>query len=147
MKWNIFYFLVLAFIFSACSGKKKSHEEIYTWEEFNSLVQSSGISLDKSSAASLNFQDYSSNVNKLTSKAFLYERLSFIGLEFENESQAREEALRLNQYYSRNWVFDKVEGEPLLEDMLILKFHAKNPARRIQKNPTGHQKGASGNVH
>jgi hypothetical protein len=41
--------------------------------------------------------------------------------------------VRLNQYYSRNWLFDRTEGEPVLEDFVINNFGATNPNRRLQR--------------
>ena len=47
----------------------------------------------------------------------------------------KKEAERLNQYYARNWLFDRVEGEPILEDYVITHFKATNPNREIQRKP------------
>ena len=68
----------------------------------------------------------------------MFERLAFFAVEFETEDQARAEALRLNQYYARNWLLDRVEGEPVLEDYVIETFHAINPKKRIQRVPKKH---------
>lgn len=118
-----------------CSKKKVEPDLKYTLEEFNVILDSTGAGADKNAANVIKFEDYAPGVNRVNSRPMVYERLGFFVVEFETEKQARAEALRLNQYYSRNWLFDKVEGEPILEDLVIVKFHATNPKRRIQRKP------------
>ncbi len=128
--------LTLSLIFvSGCSKKVVEPELKYTQEEFDLIMNSTSAILDKEAANAINFSDYSTGANRGISKALIYERLSFAAIAFETQIQARAEALRLNQYYSRNWLFDKVEGEPILEDLIIVKFHAENPKRTIQRTP------------
>jgi hypothetical protein len=81
------------------------------------------------------FSEYSHGVNKIISKTYIYNRLRFYAIGFNSVEEAKKEAIRLNQYYSHNFVFDQVEGEPLLEDLVIETFHAKNPKRNIQRVP------------
>jgi hypothetical protein len=131
----------LCFIFSclfliiSCSGKKHLPEAIYKTEEFNAIMDTTGAVPDKSNNDGIKFSDYSTGANKLNSKALSFQRLNFVVIEFETEQLAKSEALRLNQYYSRNWLFDKVEGEPILEDLVLVKFHGQNPKRRLQRKP------------
>lgn len=130
--------LILAlslFIISGCSKKEVVPELKYTQEEFDLIISSTEVALIKTRPDAINFSDYSPGVDRLNSRAFVYQRLSFSALAFETEKCARDEAIRLNQYYSRNWLFDKVEGEPILEDLVIVKFHATNPKRRTQRVP------------
>ena len=130
--------LVLAlslFIISGCSKKEVAPELKYTQEEFDLIMNSTDAAPDKNAASAINYADYSPGVDRVKSKALIYQRLSFAAIGFETEKQARDEAMRLNQYYSRNWLFDKVEGEPILEDLVIVKFHATNPKRRTQRTP------------
>lgn len=122
----------------SCSKKKHDHETKYTAEEFAHILGTVKLAADKEAANAINFSDYAPGVNHGSAQALVYERLSFAIIEFENEKQARDEAIRLNQYYSRNWLFDKVEGEPLLEDLVITKFQATNPKRKIQRKPINH---------
>lgn len=127
-----------------CSSKKKDPDLKYRAEEFDAIINTTTAVADKNTASAINFSDYSPGVNKLTSRPMIYERLAFVILEFETETQARNEAQRLNQYYSRNYLFDKVEGEPILEDLVLTKFHAQNPKRRIQRTPVNIPKEAYG---
>lgn len=122
-------------ISSGCSKKHKDVDLKYTLEEFTQIMGTTTATEDKNTANAINFSDYSPGVNKVNSKPMMYERLSFAVVEFETSTQAKAEALRLNQYYSRNWLFDKVEGEPVLEDLVIVKFHAENPNRQVQRKP------------
>lgn len=136
----------------SCSKKKVEVDLKYTPEEFAAILGTVAVSDDKAPENAIVYSDYSPGVNRVTSKALLYERLSFAILEFETEKQAREEAERLGQYYSRNYLFDKVDGEPLLEDLVIVKFHAINPKKRIQRKPInipheGHGAAGGGEHH
>lgn len=126
----------------SCSKKQEEAGLKYTDEEFTHLLAESGAELDKT-APPINFADYVPGVNKVSAKGLAYQKLQFFALEFESEALAKAEALRLNQYYSRNWLFDRVEGEPLLEDLVILKFHAINPKRIVQRKPIHIPKKAS----
>lgn len=137
--------LILVFsltIFSGCSKKVVAPELKYTQEQFDLILNSTSAVLDKDAANAINFSDYSSGADKVNSKALVYERLSFAAIAFGTLEEAKLEASRLNQYYSRNWLFDKVEGEPLLEDLIILKFKGTNPLRRTQRTPVNIPKGA-----
>ncbi len=148
--------LILAlslFIISGCSKKEAAPELKYTQEEFDLILNTTSAAPDKTPANAINFADYSDGVDRANSKALIYERLSFAAIAFETEKQAKAEALRLNQYYSRNWLFDKVEGEPILEDLVISRFHAANPKRRTQRKPVNippmehHEGGGGGGGH
>lgn len=130
-------FIALIFSLVSCSKKKEVPTLKYTLEEFTKLASEATASNEKGEG-SIKFSDYSPGVNTKESKALMYKRLTFFAIEFETEDQARNEALRLNQYYSRNWLFDRVEGEPVLEDFVIEKFKAINPKRTIQRVPKKH---------
>ena len=39
---------------------------------------------------------------------------TFIIVEYQNEGQAKQAALQLDQYYKYNWLFDEVKGEPVV---------------------------------
>lgn len=136
-------FISFAVVFG-CSKKKVESDLKYTLEEFNLIMDTSRATPDKATTSAINFSDYSPGINKVNSRPLIYERLGFYAIEFETEKQAREEAMRLGQYYSRNWLFDKVDGEPILEDLVILKFHAVNPKRTIQRKPISTPKAGHG---
>lgn len=133
----IFHIIILGGVIlsSGCSKKDKTVDLKYTPEEFTHILGTTSAADDKDSANAINFADYAPGVVRAHSKPMIYERLSFAIIEFETEKQARDEAMRLNQYYSRNVLFDKVDGEPVLEDLVIVKFHAVNPKKAVQRKP------------
>lgn len=132
------FFLVILFFVSAfqlsCSKKVENVDPKYTLEELNLLAHAASPSTEKGDDV-LKLSDYAPGVNRLESKMFSYKRLNFFAVSFETTDQARSEAKRLNQYHARNWLFDRVEGEPILEDYVILTFKAINPNRNIQRVP------------
>lgn len=136
MSKKFFVLIIMTFfLFLGCSKKHNEHELSYTTEEFLAILDKTGATPDKDNSRAINFSEFSLGVNRINSRPLVYQRLFFSVLEFETVEQAKNEALRLNQYYSRNWLFDKVDGEPILEDMIILQFNAKNPNKRIQRMP------------
>lgn len=148
--------LILAlslFIIAGCSKKEAAPELKYTIEEFDAIINTTSTTPDKAANNVINYSDYSPGVDRINSKALIYQRLGFQAIAFETEKQAKDEALRLNQYYSRNWLFDKVDGEPLLEDLVISRFHAINPKKRVQRKPVNippmehHEGGGGGGGH
>lgn len=54
-------------------------------------------------------------------------------IEFQSEELARLEALRLDQYFYKNWVFDNVTNEPILEHFVKNAFSARRPKTEITK--------------
>ena len=134
---NIFVCLFIISLSFGCTKKSEKIQLKYTAEEFMKLAEETTLSKEKED--SIQFTDYADGVNRVDSKALIYNRLSFFVIEFATEDQARAEALRLNQYYSRNWLFDRVDGEPVLEDYVIETFKAINPKRRVQRVPKKHE--------
>ncbi|WP_127717385.1 hypothetical protein [Halobacteriovorax sp. HLS] len=53
--------------------------------------------------------------------------VELIAIEFESEKDAKAAAKAYDQYYARNWFFDDVKGEPVLEDFVKSVYDAKNP--------------------
>ncbi len=54
-------------------------------------------------------------------------------VEFRTEEQARAEALRLDQYYYHNWLFDDVVKEPILENFVKEAYEAKRATQNLDK--------------
>ena len=130
---KLVFILFVFSVFFACSKKALKVELKYTLEEFTKLSEeASPIPKEE---GEIKFTDYAQGANHLESKGLVFKRLSFFAISFETVEQARLEALRLNQYYSRNWLFDRVQGEPVLEDYVIETFKATNPKRQIQRVP------------
>ncbi len=76
-------------------------------------------------------------------KVLSYQSLAFIAVEFENSEIAKNEAVRLNQYYHRNWLFDEVRDEPILKDLVVYQLKAINPNDKSPWVPRHHPKGDS----
>ena len=131
-KLLIILFLILAVL--ACSKKVEKVELKYTAEEIANLAHETSSNPDKVDGE-IKFSDYSPGVNHIDSKSLVYKRLAFFAVSFDTVEQARLEAIRLNQYYARNWLFDRVKGEPLLEDYVIETFKGIDPKRQIQRVP------------
>ena len=145
MRQGFFFILLMTAFLLSCSKKHKEVEPIYTPEEFQTLTANL-TTVNPTGENAIPFHEYSPKVNKLISKTFVYERLRFYAIGFDSVEDAREEAKRLNQYYSHNFMFDQVEGEPVLEDYVITQFKAMNPNRTVQRIPKKHE-ASHGNPH
>lgn len=53
--------------------------------------------------------------------------VEIVVVEFENEQLAKEEALRLDQMYARNWLFDEVMTEPVVKSFIKRVYGATSP--------------------
>jgi len=60
-----------------------------------------------------------------TGKRLKIRLVEMIVIQFETEEYAKAEALKLNQWYSKNWLFDEVTGEPVLINFIKEVFNAK----------------------
>jgi hypothetical protein len=123
----------LLLLLISCSKKVEVVELKYTALELEALLHASGPSHEKGKG--IVFSEYAPGANHLESKALAYEHLDYFIIGFETTREACNEALRLNQYCARNWLLDRVEGEPILEDYLIKELKAINPKRKIQRAP------------
>ena len=139
MKRKLLILIFSLFSILSCSKKQTEVEAIYTPEEFAKVTEHLSA-VNPTGENAIPFHEYSPKVNKLISKTFIHERLRFYAVGFDTVEDARTEAKRLNQYYSKNYMLDQVEGEPVLEDMAITLFNAKNPNRAVQRVPknSGH---------
>lgn len=54
-------------------------------------------------------------------------RVLITAVEFKNEKAAKKAAFHINQFYAKNWVFDDVTGEPVLESFVKQAFGAIRP--------------------
>lgn len=134
MRKALILIILCSVSFFSCTKKHNDGGEKYAVEEFDKLAHSSVIAKQYGDDA-IAFKEYSLGFNEVESRTLIYQRLRFFAVKFETEKMAHDEAVRLNQYYSRNMLFDRVEGEPILEDYVITTFQAKNPNRAIQRVP------------
>ncbi len=61
------------------------------------------------------------------------QRIQMIAVEFTDEASALAAAKKFRGYYSRNWLFDDVSGEPLLEKFVVEALEAKRPDENALK--------------
>lgn len=66
-------------------------------------------------------------------RRILVRRVELIALEFETIEQARAQAQKINQWHAKNWVFDDVTNEPVLESFVKQAFEAQNPNQEPEK--------------
>lgn len=61
-------------------------------------------------------------------RRFKVRLVNMIVVEYHSTKKACEAAKKLDQFYIRNWLFDDVKGEPVLEDFVKRVYDAKNPS-------------------
>lgn len=83
------------------------------------------VILPKSMAEGVNCRDYSDGC--VAAHIVQVQKLDFIAVEFLNEEHAKYGAKKIRGYYTRNWVFDDVTGEPTLERFVESALEAKKP--------------------
>lgn len=60
-------------------------------------------------------------------KRILVRRVEVLVLQYESTLQACRAAATIGQWYARNWIFDDVTNEPVLEDFVQKVFDGKKP--------------------
>lgn len=120
------FILLLSLIF-ACS--KKIEPLKYTKEELLSIAlkadSSVSFKLPKNMNEGIQCSDYPEGC--LSGHMVAVKRLDFIAVEFATEEQARFAARKYRGFYVRNWFFDDVNGEPILEKFVTTALEAKRP--------------------
>lgn len=122
----VIIFLISFTLFTSCSKKVKSVDLIIKTSELYHLAEAAKFTVNNKPEDAIKFSEYSMGVNPYTSKVYEYQSLIFYAIEFPNEESAKAEAKRLDQYYSKNWLFDRVSSEPVLVDLIKKVFQAKN---------------------
>ncbi len=120
-----FLFLLFLIFFISCKEK----EPIYTKEELYNLAKehdsNMAFILPKNMQEGIKCEDYTEGC--LSGHTVKIRGLEMIGVEFSTHQQAKDAAKKFRGYQLRNWMFDDVSGEPLLEDFMKLlkaeKFH------------------------
>lgn len=67
-------------------------------------------------------------------KRILISKVQLLTIQFETAAQARAAALKIDQWYAGNWLFDDVTNEPVLESFVTKVFDAKRPSLELQNN-------------
>lgn len=66
-------------------------------------------------------------INDGIGKRFNFLGIEIIVLRYDSTVNACKAALEIGQWYSRDWIFDDVTEEPILEDFVQKAYNAKKP--------------------
>lgn len=125
-KYLYFCSFIFLIAFTGCSKKVKHADLTMKTSEMYQLLNEHDIQEDKRTENAIRFSEYSMGVSESNSRSLVFQELNFYVIEYPNEESARREAKRLNQFYVKNWLIDKVAGEPILEGLVIKALKAKN---------------------
>lgn len=117
-------FLIISFILLGCTKELKySKEQLYS----KALKADSSVTfvLPKNLTDGVHCTDYTEGC--VAGHNVQVRKLDFIAVEFMTEAQAKYAAKKVRGYYSRNWLFDDVAGEPILERFVTEHLEAKKP--------------------
>lgn len=78
-------------------------------------------------------ENYGPGCIKGSGRRILVRRVELIALQFESIEQARAEARKINQWHAKNWLFDDVTDEPVLESFVKEAFDAQNPNQELEQ--------------
>ncbi|MFL5785288.1 MAG: hypothetical protein ACJ76H_11795 [Bacteriovoracaceae bacterium] len=125
MRAFIFPLLVVLSILAASCTK----EVRYSKEELLKKAQAADptvtIVLPRSMNEGISCSNYSEGC--VSGHTVKLKNLDFIAVEFGTEAEAKYAAKKIRGYYVRNWVFDDVTGEPILEEFVSRVLDAKKP--------------------
>ena len=62
----------------------------------------------------------------------MVKKMLIIVVNYKTEEEAIRAAIRFDGYFVKNWMFDLVQGEPVLEDFVMKAYDAKR-ARMLYK--------------
>lgn len=112
-------------LFFACSKKelKYSKEDLYA--KARAAEPSVTFILPKNMNEGVSCANYSDGC--LAGHTVEVRKIAMIAVEFMTEEQAMYAAKKYRGYYSRNWLFDDVTGEPTLEKFVVEVLEAKKP--------------------
>jgi hypothetical protein len=114
---------ILSFSCQKTEELRYSKEELY----FKALKAEPSVQfiLPNSLTEGIHCSDYSQGC--LSGHIVSVKNLELIAVEFMTEDQAIYAAKKFRGYYVRNWLFDDVTGEPVLENFVKEKLEAKKP--------------------
>lgn len=108
----------MAFLFVSCSCSEK--KPIWTKEQMLGFAREADpnmkIKIGDLSKTLVDCRDYTPVCR--TGYRVVIKNLMFNALEYNKPEDALVAAKRIRGYYSRNWVFDEVRGEPVLERII-----------------------------
>ena len=119
-----FTFLILSLFLFSCTKELK-----YTKESLLAKAQavdpSVTVILPRTMNEGVNCADYPDGCQ--SAHIVKIKNLEMIAVEFMDTDQAIFAAKKIRGYYSRNWLFDDVTNEPILEKFVTEHLEAKKP--------------------
>lgn len=126
MRTNLFLlFLTLLSILGASCTKEVKYSKEALLDMAQDADPSVTVVLPKNMAEGIHCSDYSEGC--LAGHTVRVKNLDMIAVEFTTEAQAIYAAKKFRGYYLRNWFFDDVSGEPVLEKFVVEKLQAQKP--------------------
>lgn len=116
-------FPLLALIFLLGCSKEEKWSEMDLYKKAVAVDPSIEIILPKDINSGVQCSDYPPGC--IRGKQAKLRRVIMTVVEFENEKLATEAAFHIGQYHAKNWVFDDVAGEPVLEHFVQKAFSAE----------------------
>ena len=126
MKTRLFPLILLglSIVYVSCTKELKySKEELYF--KARAADPTMTFVLPQSLSEGINCADYGEGC--IAGHTVKVKELELIVVEFMTEAQAISAAKKFRGYYARNWLFDDVTGEPVLEKFVTEKLEAKKP--------------------
>lgn len=126
-------FLLFLIFFISC---KEDKEPIYTKEQIYNLAKEHDSNmqfmLPNSLQEGIKCEDYTEGC--LSGHNVKIRGIGIIAVEFSTHKQAQDAAKKFHGYHLRNWMFDDVTNEPLLEDFMKLLEAKKFDEDSLKKN-------------
>ena len=123
MKYWIILPLLLSLLLSGCDKEERTYDKKTIIGMAKKIDPQFKDVLPESLDKGLKCSDYGEGcVSAFEVKTHM---VKFAMIRFIHVEQARRVATKLEGYYVRNWVFDNVTGEPVLEHFVKRAFNAK----------------------
>ncbi len=118
----LFFALLLL---GACSSKEETWTKIDLYKMAVKIEPNLEFVLPKDLASGVQCRNYPPGcVRGMRAKL---RRELITAVEFTDKKKKKNAAFNINQYYAKNWVFDDVTGEPVLESFVKQAFGAIRP--------------------
>ncbi|MCK5884593.1 MAG: hypothetical protein KAG61_12955 [Bacteriovoracaceae bacterium] len=122
---RLFSLLFITLFLFSCSSKVENWTKLDIYKKAIVVEPTLDFILPKDLASGIQCRDYPPGC--LRGMQAKLRRVLITAVEFKNEEAAKKAAFHINQFYARNWVFDDVTGEPVLESFVRQAFGAIRP--------------------
>lgn len=131
MKLKVAFCSLIAVVITGCSGESDTISKMDLFMMARETYPDVELILPKDMNSGVKCSEYGDGC--VSGKFIKIHRLVFPAVEFETSEAACKSAFNIDQYCYKNWVFDDVVGEPILERYIKKTFKAKRPAKIIEK--------------